>query len=160
MAHKGFFDMQADEPLVTGAPALVKHDRDAEKTREAFTKAEEMKKTLVRSMEAGTEPQNVLYRALEIIGLLTDDKAFTEKTTGILENVYGDIAQLSFIQDNTLTAQARIDELTKDYIDKARRGVVQQYKRTMRVEDALKKTLDELDNLQHARTEGKTDDGD
>lgn len=142
---KGFFDIETTEPAAGGSSTLAKADRDARQDAQDRAEAEKLKETITRQLEAGQEPQIILYTALKAIGLLTHDPAFTEAATGKIDAVYSDLAQQSFIQDNNAIAQARLETMQRDYNDKLRRSINRQLAGYRRVEKALQEVLQAVD---------------
>lgn len=138
---KGFFDIEAAEPAAGGGSALAKADRDARKIAQDRAEAERLKENITAQLEAGAEPQIILYTALKAIGLLTNDPAFTEAAQGKIDAVYSDLAQQSFIQDNNAIAQERLEKMQTEYNDKLRRSINRQLAGYRRVEKALNDVL-------------------
>lgn len=139
---KGYFDIEAAEPAAGGSgKALAKADRDARQIAQDRAEAERLKENITAQLEAGTEPQIILYTALKAIGLLTNDPAFTEAAQGKIDAVYSDLAQQSFIQDNNAIAQERLEKMQAEYNDKLRRSINRQLAGYRRVEKALNDVL-------------------
>lgn len=145
---KGFFDVTAEEPAAAAGGALAKANRDAQEMQAAFSEAEKLKENILQELEAGKDPQIILYTALKTIGILTNDPEFTEKTQGKLDGIYKDLAQLSFIEDNDKKAQERLDKMQADYNDKVRRSVKRQLNAYKKVQSALYEVLDAIDNTE------------
>ena len=95
----------------------------------------------MRELEAGKEPELILYAALDAIGILTNDPDFTAKTPAEFDATYKDLAQLSFVQDNAAIAQERLERAEKAYNDKLRRSINRQLAGCRRVEQALNDVL-------------------
>lgn len=152
---KGFFDIETEEPAAGSGAALTKANRDAQEVQEALTEAEKLKGNILQELEAGKDPQIILYTALKAIGILTNDPEFTEKTQGKLDGIYKDLAQLSFIEDNDKKAQERLEKMQADYNDKLRRSVRRQLNAYKKVQAALYEVLDAVDGTEPEDNDGK-----
>lgn len=138
---KGFFDIETAEPAA-GSNTDLKDAEDMEQARQqALEQAEALKATIARQLEAGEDPQTILYTALKVIGLLSNDQEYTETTQGRLDAVYKDLTQLSFIQDNNRIAQERLDAIKAEYNAKLRKNINTQLARYAKVEKALNDVL-------------------
>lgn len=145
---KGFFDIETTEPAEISSTDL-KDAEDMEQARQqALEQAEALKATIARQLEAGEDPQTILYTALKVIGLLSNDQAYTEATQGRLDAVYKDLTQLSFIQDNNRIAQERLDAIKEEYNAKLRKNINTQLARYAKVEKALNDVLYALNDTE------------
>lgn len=115
-------------------------DRQAE--RETI---EQLKASIMRQLEQGNAPENILYTALQAIGLLTHDAQWTEAGQKTLAAVYADLEQQSFLTDTAATAAARLDKLRSAYNDKLRRQLNAQLSGYRRIEKALQEALQAVD---------------
>lgn len=145
---KGFFDIETAEPAA-GSNTDLKDAEDMEQARQqALEQAEALKATIARQLEAGEDPQTILYTALKVIGLLSNDQEYTETTQGRLDAVYKDLTQLSFIQDNNRIAQERLDAIKEEYNAKLRKNINTQLARYAKVEKALNDVLYALNDTE------------
>lgn len=145
---KGFFDIETAEPAA-GSNTDLKDAEDMEQARQqALEQAEALKATIARQLEAGEDPQTILYAALKVIGLLSNDQEYTETTQGKLDAVYKDLTQLSFIQDNNRIAQERLDAIKEEYNAKLRKNINTQLARYAKVEKALNDVLYALNDTE------------
>lgn len=145
---KGFFDIETAEPAA-GSNTDLKDAEDMEQARQqALEQAEALKATIARQLEAGEDPQTILYTALKVIGLLSNDQEYTETTQGKLDAVYKDLTQLSFIQDNNRIAQERLDAIKEEYNAKLRKNINTQLARYAKVEKALNDVLYALNDTE------------
>lgn len=146
---KGFFDIETKEPAAANAGnALANVNRDIAEAKRAFAAAEKEKAIILQELDAGKAPELILYKALGIIGMLTNDPDFTEAAAGKLDKVYSDLAQLSLIDDNAAIARERLEEKKVDFNDKLRRSIKRQLSSYKHVEDALYKVLDAIDDTE------------
>lgn len=137
----GFFDVEQREPEAYNNSALIDAERKRQRIQEDREEAERLKQMIERQLSAGAEPYSVLCTALKVIGLLSDDPAFTERTAEKIGSVYSDLTQLSFVQDNAAVAADRLRQRHAEYIDKARRGVTRQLNNCKKIEQALTDAL-------------------
>lgn len=142
-------EYMASQPMQEAEPAdpeasIIK-DRNAD-----IKEADDLKETILKQYESGAEPQMILYNACKCIGLYSDDPEFIEKTTGELNEVWADLMQRSFLQDNMETAMKRLQEKQTEYNNKLRRSIKthsNRYRNILRELDEIVKKLDEIEIL-------------
>lgn len=145
---KGYFDVETTEPKQAAGKQLALANQHAHDVQEARAEAARLKESITQQLAQGAEPQVILLTALKAIGILTNDDAWTEATTGQLDALYKGLAQQSFIQDNAAIAQARLDALQEDYNKKLRAALTRKIAEYRRVNDALQTALNILDNTE------------
>jgi len=109
--------------------------------KEAQEEATDLKRRIAQQLEDGSEPQYILYTALRAIGILTNDKTWTDEQTARLDSIYGDLAQGSFLVDNAMIAEERLLEKHKEYTEKAGKQLRQLLKAYKLSTDALEAAL-------------------
>lgn len=140
--NKGFFDIEQEEPEVNGAGLELRKDRaDAAAWQQVLEQAASGKAQLERDLAAGRDPQIILYRALGIIGLLTDDEQFTQRTQGNIDAIYADLAQQSLFEDNAAEARKRLRDRQTEYITKLTRNLNKQLAGCKKIETAIQNVL-------------------
>lgn len=107
--------------------------------------AQKLKQSITRQLEQGNEPQLILYTALKVIGILTNDPEWTEAGHQILDSVYDDLKQQSLIVDNAAIEAERLEKIQADYTTKLRRQLIRQLSSCKQIESALKETLQTLE---------------
>lgn len=153
---KGFFDIEQQEPeKKPEKSALQKSAENRAEMQKAYKKAEKIKANILRQLEAGQEPQLILYEALDAIGLLTNDPGFTEATHSKIAATYKDLAQLSFIQDNNAVAHARLKEQEAAYNKTLRNSLNRQLAGYHRIEQALNNALAAVNAAEQAEQDAQ-----
>ena len=109
--------------------------------------AERMKAAILQQLEKGTEPQTILYTALQCIGLLSNDPEWMEAGTKCLDKVFADLAQRSLLVNDEEEAAHRLDTMQKEYRDKLRRQLNRQLVAYKRIETDLRNALSEVNGL-------------
>ena len=115
--------------------------RERQQERETV---EQLKASIMQQLEEGNEPQFILYTAIKAIGIATQDPAWTAAGQKILDKVYEDLAQQSFITDNAAIAAARLEEIKIGYNEKLKQKLTAQLSSHRRIERALQEALNEL----------------
>ena len=125
------------------AAAKTMQERAAERET-----AEQLKQSVLNQLEQGNEPQIILYTALKCIGLLTNDPEYISTGTGLLDTVWADLAQQSFIQDNAAIAAERLETMQTEYNKKLRSSINRQLSGYRRIERALNEALTALNDME------------
>ena len=113
-----------------------RHDREQERQE-----VDRIKTGILSQLKQGTAPQYILYGALSVIGILTHDEAWTKQGQEILDGVYSDLGQQSFLVDNEAVAAERLEEMQREYNEKLKKQTEAQLKKYKAVERALYETL-------------------
>lgn len=142
---KGYFDIETAEPTENNGGSLARTDREEQQRQQDTAEALRLKESIARGLEQGQEPQALLYTAVRVIGLLTNDPAFTEAAQARIDAVYKDLAQLSFTEDNDRKAQERLEKMQTEYRDKLRGSISRQLNANRRIEKALQEVLNAVD---------------
>ncbi|MCD7711983.1 MAG: hypothetical protein LUJ25_04565 [Firmicutes bacterium] len=121
---------------------------DAKERAAALEKAADLKRSIIEQLEQGTEPQYILYTAIKVISLLSNDADFQEQCTAQLDSVYADIAQRSLFNDNAIIEGERLAAKTADYNGKLRRQINRQLAGYQRIAKELNGALQALDELE------------
>lgn len=125
------------------AAALSPYLEDVKRREEADLK----KQSILALLKGGSPPETVLYTALETIGLLTNDEAWSDEARGILDSVYSDLDQQSVFVNTAEAAVDRLEAMQADYERKTRSKLKTALNGCSRLEDTLRKALNELDFL-------------
>lgn len=135
----GLYEIEGREPEQNTAAQQISfsvQDRDAQAERIR------LKKEGIRlQIEQGNAPESILYSALEVISILTDDPKFFEACKAPLDAIYSDLAQQSLLADNAAIAAARLEAMQADYRAKLLRQLNGKVKGYKRIESALKEAL-------------------
>jgi hypothetical protein len=99
----------------------------------------EGKASILKQLEQGNSPQAVLIKAIEIIALLTNDEEWEDATMSLLESVYADLTQQSFLTDNAATAEQRLEDRASEYRQKLKK----QLRRNITGNDRIGRLLEE-----------------
>lgn len=147
----GLFDYAAENREPAELPPAETDVRDASKIyraqQERRESVERIKTSILQQLERGNAPELVLYSAIRAIGIATADEDFTRQASGYLDQVYGDLLQGSFLQDNVAVAAARLEELRSSYLDKLRSSIERQQRQVAKLSIALQEAGEALDAL-------------
>ena len=131
-----------EEPETERRARQVYEDRQQE--REEVIR---LKQAITRQLEEGTEPQFILFTAMKAIGVMTHDKAWVENGKRILDSIYADLAQQSFLTDTAAIEAQRLDDMQADYREKLKKQLNRNLNGCGKIERALREALKELDGL-------------
>lgn len=115
--------------------------KDYHERQQIRQEVDRIKEGILSQLKQGTAPQYILYPAISAIGMLTHDAAFTNEAQQILDNVYEDLAQQSFLVDNEAVAAERLEKMQTEYnrkLIKQTEGLLYKYKA---IERALNETI-------------------
>ena len=126
------------------------HERQQERQE-----VDRLKEGILSQLKQGTEPQYILYPALKAIGILTNDKAWTQQGQDILDSIYEDLGQQSLLVDNEAVAAERLKENRREFNEKLRKQTEAQLRKYKAVERAL---YDTLKAIQEAEQGESTED--
>ena len=110
--------------------------------------AEQLKSGIMRQLEQGNAPHIILYTALKCIGLYSNDPEYTKAATGLLDAVYADLAQQSFIQDNAAIAAERLERQQAEFNKQLSSSLKRQLAKYRRIEKALTDALNEVSGIE------------
>lgn len=113
-----------------------------------------LKEGILSQLKQGTAPQYILYPALKAIGILTADEAWTKQGQSILDNIYEDLGQQSFLVDNEAVAAARLEEMQREYNRKLKKQTEAQLMKYRVIERALNDTLKAVKELEQGEDTG------
>ena len=125
------------------AKAKTMQERQQERER-----AEQLKQSIIKQLEQGNDPQIILYTALECIGLYTNDPEYITAGQSMLDKVYADLAQQSFLQDNAAIAAERLEAQQAEYNKHLRNSINRQLSGYHRIEKALNDALTALNDME------------
>lgn len=109
--------------------------------KEEWSRADELRASILRQIQSGQEPSIILYTALQCIGIYSADQEWMEAATKALDSVYEDLAQQSFTADVNAMERERLDALQA-----AEREKIRNYaKREKRRLDSIVKALTALE---------------
>ena len=148
---KSLFDLATDTALPSVPVPSEKRGRTCGEIENDLEQAEMMKRAIHTQLEEGNSPESILCTALRTIGLLTNDEQWADRCMGILDEVYSDLAQQSFIADNQAIARQRLEDMGAKYREKVRKAVNAQMSGYGKIEKALRDVLvavSEMDGLQ------------
>lgn len=147
---KGLFDYAAQNPA-QDAPQVQEAITDTanayQLAQERAQQALQLKEGIAQQIREGNAPQYILYAAVEAIGLLTNDAAWTQAQQEQLNKVYADLAQQSFIVNNEAIAAARLEKMQKDYNKRLRAQLAKQLQGYRQITAGLTDALRALDNI-------------
>ena len=110
-------------------------------------KIQELKASIADQISQGREPQYILYTAIRVIEMLTNDSEWARPLQETLDGLYSGIAQESLFWDSVTTAAARRQELLTSYADKTRRQLTRNIQGCERLQAELKKALQEIEAM-------------
>ena len=116
----------------------------AQERKQELENAEQLKSVIMRQLEQGSDPHIILYTALKCIGLYSNDREYTETTTGLMDAVYSDLAQQSFLQDNAAIAAERLKRQQEEFNRQLNSSLKRQLAKYRCIEKALNDALNEL----------------
>lgn len=122
----------------------AKQIRQAEQLKED---TEALKESIAAQLEQGNEPQYILYAAVKCIGSLTHDPEWTQSNLQILDTVYDDLRQHSFLVDNAAVATKRLEDMQATYNDKLKKQLQTQINGYNRIARALKEALQAVTDI-------------
>ena len=112
-----------------------------EEERARTRAVEDLKVGILSQIRQGDEPQNILYVALEAIGILTNDREWEEACKGELGRIYEDLPEKAFGMVDATAALARMKEEHLAFVQKVTRQLNYHRRR-------YKKVMEELDLLE------------
>lgn len=113
---------------------------------------ERIKEGILSQLEQGTAPQYILYPALQAIGILTHDEAWTKQGQAILDKVYEDLGQQSFLVDNEAVAAERLDQMQAEYNARLKKQIKTRLNEHKKIERALYEALDAIERIEQPDT--------
>lgn len=120
---------------------MAEISKSYEERKHEADEAQRLKESISAQLEQGLPPQNILYTAITTIGLLTHDEEWAEAGHGILEGIYSDIAQQSFLTDTAAIAEKRLNDMQAAYLDKVRRQLQRDLVSISRIGKSIRETL-------------------
>lgn len=153
-----FKEYEKEHPEAQPLPDYILQEQKAEQIRiltrqETEQTVKDLKENIQRQLEEGNAPQYILYSAVQIIGLLTQDPEWSDNCKAQLDAVYADLAQQSFIFDNETIAAARLEEMKEKYNAKLRKQLTLDLYGYRNIEKSIKTILQSLDELETAEEE-------
>lgn len=126
-------DLEA-EKMAAQARSLddLKHNR---------AQAAELQESITTQLEEGNAPELILYTAIKCIGLLTNAPEWAQAAERRLDDIFGDLMQISIAGEEKAIAAARLDEKYKTYQAKLSRQLQKQYENTRKLEQELLQAL-------------------
>lgn len=113
-------------------------------------RVEELKDCIAQEIQQGIEPELILFPAIQAIGTMTDDPAWTEAQLNILDGLYRDYRQQSlFVSDEVVKAR-RLETMQQEYSGKLRRQLQRQLTGYRRIEKALTEALQAVNEVNPA----------
>lgn len=126
-----------DAQEAPGVAETRRHLRDVEKIRE-------LKDSISRQIEQGQAPQDILYNAIRVIGLLSTDPEWSDRQRAQLGRIYPEIEQTSLFADREAQAGQRRETIMQEYIDKTRKQLNRQLSGCRRLQASLETALNDL----------------
>jgi len=142
---KGLFEYAAENPekiAAEGERAGVERRATAKAVTDQ-EKAEELRKIVAAQIADGEEPEIILYSAVKVIGLLTNDPKWTEQQRQALDLLYIDAGQLSLTSEAAQRARERREQYRREYVKKEKKRLEGQIKAC----DGIKKNLTDAYNI-------------
>lgn len=128
---------------------ITRKHRDRERERQ---EVDRLKDQILSQLKQGTAPQYILYAALSLIGILTQDDSWTKQGREILDGVYSDLWQESFLVDNEAVAAQRLEDMQREYNSKLKKQTTTQLQRYKKIEQALQDILKTIEQLEPEQT--------
>lgn len=141
----GLFDLvsQSPAPIEEQPPQETIDVRaEYEARRAAAEKANELKESISRQIEQGNDPQYILYTAIRAIGYLTRDTEWQREQEKQLDSVYGDLAQVSFLLDETAIAGERLEEKRQQYAERMLKRLNNNLKDCEKIQTSIKQAME------------------
>lgn len=113
-------------------------------------KLQELKTSIADQISQGREPQYILYTAIRVIEMLTNDSEWARPLQETLDGLYSGIAQESLFRDSIAAGEIRRQGLLNDYVEKTRRQLTRNLKGCERLQTELKNALQEIEKLTSA----------
>lgn len=113
-------------------------------------KVQELKASIADQISQGREPQYILYTAIRVIEMLTNDSEWARPLQETLDGLYSGIAQESLFRDSIAAGETRRQGLLNDYVEKTRRQLTRNLKGCERLQTELKNALQEIEKLTSA----------
>ena len=120
--------------------------------KEELETAEQLKDRIIRQLEQGNDAHIILYTALKCISLYSNSPEYLKTATGLLDAVYEDLAQQSFIQDNAALAAERLERQQEEFNKQLGSSLKRQLAKYRRIERALIDALEELNGIEAGKT--------
>lgn len=121
--------------------------QDYQTRQELIAEVTRLKTSIKQQIEEGNAPEYILYTALKVIGLLTNDMEWAKAGQDILDLVYSDLAQQSFLTDNAAIAADRQEKMRQEYSDKLKRQLKRNLNGYKKVADSLQAALKALEAI-------------
>lgn len=125
---KGLFEYAAENPekiAAEGERAGVERRATAKAVTDQ-EKAEELREIVAAQIADGEEPEIILYSAVKVIGLLTNDPKWTEQQRQVLDLLYIDAGQESLTSEATHRARERREQYRREYVKKEKKRLEKQ----------------------------------
>lgn len=134
-------------------PAAEKESREQyikDQTTRQRDRAEvdRLKESITAQLEQGNDPQYILYAAIKAIGILTHDAGWTDRAQSMLNDVYDDLRQQSFLVDNAAIAAHRLEGIKEQYNSRLKKQLQTQLNGYRRVERALNEALQAVNEIE------------
>lgn len=108
---------------------------------------QELKNSIALQISQGREPQYILYTAIRVISMLTNDSEWGERQRDALDSLYKDIAQESLFRDSAAAAADRRQEHLNEFIQKTRRQLTRNLNSCQKLQGELQAALLDIDAM-------------
>lgn len=113
----------------------------------------ELKDSIALQIRQGREPQYILYTAVRVIAMLTNDSEWEQRQGDALDSIYKGIAQESLFRDNAAEAASRRAQHLSDYVQKTRRQITKSLNSCRKLEKDLEDALQDIEGMTPDETE-------
>ena len=141
------------EPIAKEQSEMKELARSVSDAREDREEAERLKDVIGLQIEKGQEPQTILYTALKCIGLLTNSQEWAESGHAALEAVYQDIAQQSFLVDQSAIEIERLNRKEEDYRQKLLKNMERQLRNCQKIDRDITSVIRSLNEISREESE-------
>lgn len=123
-------------------------DRQQRQEQAAHTReqVEQMKGSILNQLEQGNAPENVLYTAIKVIGVVTHDPLFAQNGQLALDRLVGELEQPSLFVDTVTIAANRCKQKQEKYLATLKNSATRQVKKFQKLEAALQEIVDMVDD--------------
>lgn len=116
-------------------------------------KIQELKDSITRQISQGREPQYILYTAVRVIAMLTNDGEWEQQQRDALDGIYKGIAQESLFRDSRAAAADMREKHLSDYVQKTRRQITKSLNGCRKLQEDLEKALQDITEMTPAEAE-------
>lgn len=105
--------------------------------QKAEAEAEDLKRDIEDQLKQGIGAEFILYLAVKCIGILSDDRDFSDRIRDQLNEIYGDLTQENFLINRADIEDQRLTEQHEAYKAKLLKSIDTKAKDLIRIQKAL-----------------------